>query len=180
MRLFWSEGYSRTSLQDLETAMAINRFSIYATFQSKHGLFLAALQHYRDTVVAHLLRDLETPHPGLQELRSFFSQFIELGQTTMGRWGCLICNSATELVRHDADVAQEVTAYKARLIQAFRRALTNAQARGELTGQADPDSLALYLLGSLFGLMLLLKTGAAQAELTQYVQTVLAQLQPPG
>jgi AcrR family transcriptional regulator len=56
MRLFWRQGYNNTSVQELEEAMGINRFSIYATFESKHDLFLATLERYRDTD----LRTLET------------------------------------------------------------------------------------------------------------------------
>jgi len=176
MLLFWRQGYNNTSLQELEEAMGINRFSIYATFQDKHSLFLAALERYRETVVTMLLKEVEAPDAGVTAIQHFFTQFIELAQGEMGNWGCLICNSATELALHDLDVAEQMTKYKDRITQAFRHALTNAQKQGGLAEEADLDVLSIYLLGSLFGLMVYTKINTSSAQLTQYVQTVLAQL----
>jgi len=33
--LFWQRGYENTSMSQLESAMGINKFSIYASFESK-------------------------------------------------------------------------------------------------------------------------------------------------
>lgn len=46
MRLFWTQGYEKTSMQDLVDNMGINRKSIYDTFGDKHTLFLKALARY--------------------------------------------------------------------------------------------------------------------------------------
>jgi TetR/AcrR family transcriptional regulator, transcriptional repressor for nem operon len=176
MRLFWRQGYNNTSLQELEEVMGINRFSIYATFQDKHSLFLAALERYRETVVAMLIGGMEEPDAGLDAIHHFFRQLVELAQGEMGSWGCLICNSATELALHDSDVAQQMAKYKERITRASHPALANAQQQGELTDDANLEALSIYLLGSLFGLMVYTKTNISSAQLAQYVQTVLAHL----
>ena len=44
MNLFWKNGYEGTSMQMLEKEMGINKFSIYASFGNKHGLFLESLK----------------------------------------------------------------------------------------------------------------------------------------
>ena len=46
MLAFWARGYEATSINDLVEATGINRGSIYAAFDDKHGLFTQALQHY--------------------------------------------------------------------------------------------------------------------------------------
>jgi AcrR family transcriptional regulator len=46
LRLFWAKGYHATSLKDLEAALTMKPGSIYAAFQSKEALFLAALERY--------------------------------------------------------------------------------------------------------------------------------------
>ncbi|GAK75996.1 transcriptional regulator [Nonlabens ulvanivorans] len=38
MTLFWRNGYENTSMQMLEKEMGINKFSIYSSFGSKHGV----------------------------------------------------------------------------------------------------------------------------------------------
>ena len=59
MQVFWERGYEATSVDDLVQCMGINRFSLYSTFGGKHQLFVAALERYRDTIVADLVGELE-------------------------------------------------------------------------------------------------------------------------
>jgi AcrR family transcriptional regulator len=58
MRAFWDHGYGATSLADLVEVTDLNPGSLYAAFQSKEGLFLAALDHYGAQSAARLERTL--------------------------------------------------------------------------------------------------------------------------
>lgn len=55
MNIFWKNGYKATSMKMLEEEMGINKFSIYASFGSKNGLFIESLKQYKlrvnDTVL---------------------------------------------------------------------------------------------------------------------------------
>src|ERR1700744_4715154 len=46
LQLFWQKGYVNTSVDDLLTAMGVNRWSMYNTFGDKEALFLKALERY--------------------------------------------------------------------------------------------------------------------------------------
>ncbi|MFE2185198.1 helix-turn-helix domain-containing protein [Streptomyces sp. NPDC059455] len=46
MRLFWRNGYEGTSTSDLVDELGIARASLYGTFGSKRGLYLAALDRF--------------------------------------------------------------------------------------------------------------------------------------
>ncbi|KAA2299393.1 helix-turn-helix transcriptional regulator, partial [Clostridioides difficile] len=46
MRLFWEQGYEKTSMTDLVNHMGIHRKSLYDTFGDKHTLFLKAVDLY--------------------------------------------------------------------------------------------------------------------------------------
>ena len=46
---FWTKGYSGASLDDLTESMGINRPSLYATFTSKHDLFMEVIDRYAET-----------------------------------------------------------------------------------------------------------------------------------
>ena len=55
MHLFWRNGYESTSMQMLEKEMGINKFSIYSSFGSKHGVFLESLKSYNKKVSVYLI-----------------------------------------------------------------------------------------------------------------------------
>ena len=71
MTLFWQKGYASTSIQDLVDHMGIGRRSLYDTFKSKHDLFLAALDRYRDIAYESTSRSgerLVSPKAAIQEI----------------------------------------------------------------------------------------------------------------
>jgi len=49
MRVFWADGYG-ASTRRLADAMGINHYSVYASFESKVGLFAKALERYIDDI----------------------------------------------------------------------------------------------------------------------------------
>jgi TetR/AcrR family transcriptional repressor of nem operon len=69
MELFWLKGYEATSIQDLVDHLGIGRQSLYATFGSKHELYLKALDRYRDSQASALIDTLATAEPVLPAVR---------------------------------------------------------------------------------------------------------------
>ena len=55
MKVFWSKGYSATSLQDLLDSTGIARSSFYAAFGDKRSLFIEALRLFSRRTQAMLL-----------------------------------------------------------------------------------------------------------------------------
>ena len=49
MPVFWTRGFSDTSLQDLERATGVNKSGLYAEFRDKEDLFVECLRHYLDS-----------------------------------------------------------------------------------------------------------------------------------
>src|SRR5215831_3253346 len=77
MQVFWERGYAATSVEDLVQRMGINRFSLYSTFGGKHQLFVAALERYRETIVADLVGALEQSAAGRAAIRHFFTRLVD-------------------------------------------------------------------------------------------------------
>ena len=44
--LFWSKGFSETSLQDLEQATGVNKSGLYSEFSGKEDIYIESLRHY--------------------------------------------------------------------------------------------------------------------------------------
>src|SRR5690242_13503447 len=56
LQLFWRQGYSATSVEDLSRTLHLSRSSLYATFGDKHSLFLEALKLYSERVLQRTAR----------------------------------------------------------------------------------------------------------------------------
>jgi AcrR family transcriptional regulator len=49
MLVFWTHGFSDTTLQDLERATGVNKSGLYTEFRDKEDLFVACLKHYLES-----------------------------------------------------------------------------------------------------------------------------------
>lgn len=179
VQLFWRKGYEATSVQDLVQAMQINRFSLYDTFGDKHRLFLSALNRYCEKVTGQLLGALERSSEGLPAIRRYFDAIVEGAASPLGRQGCLMVNTMTELAAHDYEVACVVDAHRKRMEQAFHHALGRARARREISGSGNLRNLARFLTASALGLAVRAKTRPRRAELAAVARTTLAALCSP-
>lgn len=46
VRLFWEQGYEKTSMTDLVNHMGVHKRSLYDTFGDKHSLYIKTLNRY--------------------------------------------------------------------------------------------------------------------------------------
>jgi TetR/AcrR family transcriptional repressor of nem operon len=76
MIAFRDKGYEATSMQELVDRMAINRFSLYGTFTSKHELFVEALQAYLENVGIPFFSRLEDSGQGLEIIESVLMELV--------------------------------------------------------------------------------------------------------
>ena len=128
--VFWQNGYAATSIGDLVEATGVQRYGLYDTFTDKHTLFLQVLDHYQESVIMALFRDLNTEEASWNSIRAFFSHLLALAAEPDGRYGCLMCNSATELAARDVDVAQRFRDYENLLTAIFSQAIQRGQELG--------------------------------------------------
>ncbi len=175
MQAFWDRGYCATSMAQLVAATELNPGSLYAAFQSKRGLFLAALDHYGERSaerIEHALRTAESP---LQGIRSYFRQLAAYVADPQAERGCFLVNSVLELGRRDAAIGASAKRHFDVIEAKFRNALTGAQTAGELAPDKDPRALAALLMSSIWGLRVLGAT-APDAERARGVVRQLLQL----
>ncbi|MBV8628872.1 MAG: TetR/AcrR family transcriptional regulator, partial [Paraburkholderia sp.] len=68
--VFWNHGYHATSIDDLCKATGVLRGSLYGVFGDKHGILLAALDHYAEGSTARLVERLNANVPPEEALRN--------------------------------------------------------------------------------------------------------------
>ncbi|MFE9847054.1 TetR/AcrR family transcriptional regulator [Streptomyces goshikiensis] len=174
MRLFRHRGYLGASLRDIEEATGLHPGSLYRVFQSKEGLFCAALDAYNDQVVqgrvrAHLL---ELPDP-VAGIRSFFTSTFETGLDPDP--GCLLTNTAVESFTVP-QAAAGVHRGLETIESGFADALTRARALGLLSADLDVEVSAARLLALYQGLLVLVRAGAPVTKLHTITDGAMASI----
>jgi TetR/AcrR family transcriptional repressor of nem operon len=161
MRLFWRGGYEATSMTDLVTETGVARASLYATFGSKHDLYLLALQRYVQQRDPALVERLAGPGPALPAIKAVLDDFA-----TDAARGCFVVSAAVEQLPTDPDAALSVETSWETLEVALTSALIRARGSGELVVAADPRRLARFVLVVLQGMRVVGKgrTGGIRAR----------------
>lgn len=157
MHLFWVQGFNATSTADLVAELGVNRYSLYAEFGSKQGVFEAALQLYQSRVTGRLEK-LAMPNAGVDDVLAFLEMLADEAVGPWGDRGCLLCNMATERAHVDEDTQAFVAAYVDRIRGAFGSALHNAQTRGEVRPDVDCEGQSRLLTSTVLGLWVLMRS----------------------
>lgn len=150
LELFWQRGYESTSMADLVEHLGVNRASLYATFGTKHDLYLAALDRYSRT--NSFVERLSQPGPVLPAVRAVVELYVEQAEKDQKRCGCMVVNAAVEVAPSDPAVSRVVSRNWHAMELALISALTRAKAQGELAADADPTALGQFLLVLLQGM----------------------------
>ena len=160
MEIFRGHGFAGTSAEMLVQGLGVNRYSLYAEFGSKQGLFDAALSRYDGVVVERSFGPLEAPGAGIDEIRALLEFYGTAGEGPASGRGCLLCNTAVELGPEDPSGAGFVQRYFERLSEAFFAALNNAHRRRELRLSVEPRTEAGFLTASVLGMFVMLRAKA--------------------
>ncbi len=163
---FWAAGYGATTIRDLERALDVTAPSIYHRYESKHALFLRAVDHYIEIVIQpRIARYLGVTADPIVDLYRFF-------RTAQSPRGCMLTTTAIEL-------GPTSTAIRARIERGFETMRTGilgdasrACALG-VTSEAPAD-LAHALLVDMQGLMVMSRLGLSDADLRQRTHIVFA------
>lgn len=176
MQLFWCRGYEATSVDDLVRHLGIGRGSLYATFGSKHALYLRALDRYRAHAATHVVDVIR----GATGVRPLVRQLLE-GQVAEHvrdpeRRGCMMANAAAERGGCDADAAWRVGASFAAIEDALAGVFDRARGTGEIAAEHDARALARFVVTTMQGLAVRVKATPDRAALQDSIEVALLAL----
>lgn len=163
MRLFWEQGYEKTSINDLVDHMGIHRRSLYDTFGDKHTLFLKAVELYDNKISTALAAGVKRSKTATEALQ-FIVGFLIYGEENPAS-GCLIVNSTVELAARDADINSRSIEMFSTAEQLFKDIILWGQQDGEFTSEYDAGELAEYLHNVGVGLRVIAKTSITKEKL---------------
>jgi len=175
MRQFWEEGYERTSVQDLVEATGLSRSSLYETFGSKHDLYLAALDRYRNRETRELVERLDDGSSPLACIRQVFEEAGVACADDDGR-GCFVVNATVERARCDEEIGRRTAASLQGMENAFAMAVRRGQTAGEIDDALDPVAAGRFLANAYRGIHVTSQLRPDQAVLEDVIDQTLSVL----
>ncbi|MEK3775708.1 MULTISPECIES: TetR/AcrR family transcriptional regulator [unclassified Paenibacillus] len=167
MKIFWEQGYEKTSMSDLVEHMGIHRRSIYDTFDDKHSLFLQAIDRYRGKVSATLLAEIKASKTAVEALHKIFDVMIREAEETPS--GCLIVNSAVELGARDEEVDNRSLESFNDTELMFEQIIQWGQRDGEFASDHDAKEMAEYLHNISVGIRAMARTSTDKEKLNRII-----------
>lgn len=176
MHLFWQGGYKKTSVEDLIQGAGVNRFNLYETFGGKHGLYLKALDKYRDDVFLKRMDKIDEHENGLLGIQEYLESLERFLIDSKGNFTCLMMNSQIELVPKDSKVTKKVSFYFEKMEETFKKALSRAKKAGTIPEDTNIGDMAKFLTGSAQGMCVMSKSKNANNFLKAYTRSILKTL----
>jgi TetR/AcrR family transcriptional regulator, transcriptional repressor for nem operon len=173
--LITERGAAGTSLDDVRSATAASKSQLYHYFGDKRGLVEAVVDHQCAGVLGFQARALASVSTW-KDLERWRDLMIAGVEERGARGGCPIGTLAAALA--DTDEGLRVTlqdSFRA-WTDAIRGALARLQAGGLIDPEADLDRLAMVVLSSIEGGLLLAKTSRDAGPLRTALDGAIAQL----
>lgn len=170
--LFWKEGASGVSVDELSAVTGLHKPSLYAAFGGKPGLYLASLDAYIERGAPDISGALATK-PLSAALRAFFEADLDVFCAGGARRGCFLIGTAIEAAADDADVGERVEAVFAGLRRTLHARLETAIDDGDLGKDASLDALLEIIFGTHVALAVAARAGSTKSELRKRYESVV-------
>jgi TetR/AcrR family transcriptional repressor of nem operon len=155
--LFWEQGYAGTGVAQILDAAGARSGSLYYFFPTKEDLLLAVLERYTDLLEPIVVRPVfERVSDPIERIFGILDGYRKMLLATQYRHGCPIGNLALE-VANDLPAARKLVA---RNFAAWRKVIEQclADAAGRLPKAVDREQVALFVLTTMEGAVMLART----------------------
>lgn len=173
MDVFRHKGYEGTSMRDLAQATGLGSGSLYAAFGSKDGLYLAALDLYRQRYATPLAEMLRSGNDARDVIREVFVGVVDDIVRDGRRQACLIVGAAMERAHSDLRVAERLRSTTQSLELTLFDLLAEGQLRGDIPADRSASDLAVFLVTSLQGLRVMGAINPDRATLMRSAEVAL-------
>ncbi len=150
--LIFEQGVAHTTIEDVRATADVSSSQLYHYFDDKPALVRAVIEHQADAIVdGQDTFDLSS----LDGLRAWRDWVIEHQRKLNCSGGCPIGSLGSDLAETDPEARAQVAEGFKRWEASIQSGLREMHARGRLTPDTNPDTLALALLAALQGGLLL-------------------------
>ena len=164
---FWRHGYQGTSLRHIASAANMTTGALYSTYKDKDALFIAALEHYINTVIKPRVDNIlltENDHSPVERIRYFLSSSVIGLPKSIAHQACLLVNSNIEFSGATANHTVHTTIRTG--LKYIEKGLLHQLSRQTTT---QPQSALVQIQIFMTGLLLTAKAQGQEQVLSQAI-----------
>ena len=170
--VFWDNGYSATSLDDIMQSTGLGKGSLYGAYGSKQEMYLRAFTDYCDWVVADIKERLRGDDEGaIERLRAYIQSAAKGGAAA--RRGCMLAKGTAETAGRFPDVDKVIEQTFKAMEREIVRCVRQAQNAGDVAAERDARMIGVTILAVVRGIGALAQAGVSSASLSLAAQGAL-------
>ncbi len=169
LQLFWRNGLTGTSVDQLAAAMRINKPSLYNAFGGKEAVYRLALQTFVDRMEQEVGTALD--HTDINvALTAFFERALQVYFEATPALGCFaMCTAALDAGNND-DIRDDLRQVIRQLDLRLKKRFALAQQQGQVAQSQNALHLARLSQSVLHGLALRARAGERRSTLRQFAR----------
>ena len=169
--LIHERGVAGTTLDDVKAAAEVSGSQMYHYFPDKNDLVQAVIDYQADATVSNQRHADLGSVKGVQAWRDMV---IYAAERVQAKGGCPLGSLGGQLAESDPEARSLIAAGFQRWTTEISQGLRSLQASGQLPPGLDPDDLAVTLLATLQGGLLLAQVQRSTRPFETAVDTLLA------
>ena len=169
--LIHERGVAGTTLDDVKAAAEVSGSQMYHYFPDKNDLVQAVIDYQADATVSNQRHADLGSVEGVQAWRDMV---ITAAERVQAKGGCPLGSLGGQLAESDPEARSLIAAGFERWTTEISEGLRSLQASGQLPPSLDPDDLAVTLLATLQGGLLLAQVQRSTRPFETAVDTLLA------
>jgi AcrR family transcriptional regulator len=168
--LIHERGVADTTLEDVKVAAEVSGSQMYHYFPDKDELVQAVIDYHADAIVSRNRQALGSAN-GVEAWRKMV---IAAAKRTKAKGGCALGSLVGQVAESDPEARALIASGFDQWAAAIGDGLRSLHAEGKLPSDVDPDDLAITLLATLEGGLLLAQVQRSTRPFETAVNTLLA------
>jgi len=173
--LIYAKGVHATNNEQLRRAAGVSGSQLNHYFPTKESLVLAVIARQAERVLTFHRDERFTGFDNLDALREWADFYV--GYERAYQEGCTLGSLASEIIKTDLDVHDELASAFDQWRGIFRDGIERMQRLGRISAEANPTQLAHLFLAAFQGGMLLAQVARDIAPLKDALQAAIDHLQ---
>ncbi|MFD4607204.1 TetR family transcriptional regulator C-terminal domain-containing protein [Streptomyces sp. NPDC058440] len=177
LELIHTNGFNGCGIKEITDSAGVPKGSFYSYFASKEDFAVAVLEHYWASIDRDFgfhLRDAS--RPPVDRVTAFFLAMTDHNAQRDFALGCLVGNMSLELADHSAEVREKLDHIMDRWTGLITACLREAQADGDLPGDASPEELAFVIVEAWEGAVMQGRIGQRRDAYDRFATVALPRL----